>query len=326
MAQRKRTARTCVFCGSSGSLTREHVYPQWIWREHGEGRPPAKVIHEGPSRYAEGFTFDADGVTGQTHSPVNNKPVLHATGVIVRSVCRDCNNGWMSSLEVEMASTLRRIKSGKTWRPTVEEIAAFRRWVAKTVILLECAEPEIQLAPTEVFQAVREGTALPGSWYVGLARVGSDDAFDMMASPVHRTLRVGDAPLAQSDGSNRFATGSLIILAGLMIIVRYSPYEVRPPARLDHDLVKHRRGRPVALDPAAAKRPVKFRTLPRMTEDDIDDFAYWGHAVTPSGGMTLLGSGDVRWIGQIATARPEELLFDIDGDYKLRSGDIAGWN
>lgn len=308
--------RRCVFCNSSGALTKEHVFPQWIWRQHGVGQPPSKYVDAGPARFAETYLMDGEGPAAQILEPVNSKPILHATGIIVRSVCQSCNNGWMSVLEVRMAEVLHLLKSGRTWRPTVNELALVIRWTVKTVALLECAEPEIQLIPEEVFRAIREGSDAPGSWYLGLARVPKAAGFDMKSSPLHRSSVSADSPSTTLDGATRFASGYLLMLADLLIIVRYSPYEVRPPARLDHDLVKHRRGRPVTLAASTAGRPIKMKSLPLLSEDDIEDFAYWGHPRSAHGAMTLLGNGSQQWIGPLLTADPAHLAHGA-ADYEL---------
>lgn len=296
--------RRCVFCRREGGLTKEHVFPQWIWREHGAGRVPPKIINEGPSRSIENFWGGVDGPVGQFLTPGNDKPTLHATGMIVRAVCGACNNGWMSDLETEVIPIVRKVVSGRIWRPRSAEVQTLRRWAVKTALMLECAEPEIALATPEVYDAIFRNVEPPGSWYFGMARVTSENAFDLAVCPVVRTS--GPAENVIMGGvSEIYMTEYMMMLARLFLIVRYSPHELRPPARLDHDLIKHPRGRPVTLNEAVVGRPVKLRELPLMHSEHLTDLTYWGHSTSPYGGMMLLGCEGDTWVGQLGLAQPE---------------------
>ena len=74
---------TCVFCERNRKLTREHVWPQWVRSslDHpaGPGTATRTVIRAGGR---EEWSYRA--------RPAN---------VVVRSVCEECNGGWMSELE-----------------------------------------------------------------------------------------------------------------------------------------------------------------------------------------------------------------------------------
>ena len=41
---RRVPGRRCAFCGRSGGMTKEHVWPQWL-RSHAGGVKPVRFIH-----------------------------------------------------------------------------------------------------------------------------------------------------------------------------------------------------------------------------------------------------------------------------------------
>ena len=79
-------ARTCVFCGGTGKMSAEHVFPQWS-REYlreveGKGTHTRKILH-------------GDGrISARSHK-------ADPATATVKTVCASCNNGWMSRLESE---------------------------------------------------------------------------------------------------------------------------------------------------------------------------------------------------------------------------------
>jgi hypothetical protein len=86
---------TCVFCERDGKLTREHVWPQWVrsYLDHpaGAGTETRTIIR--PS--------------GTEEHSYKTRPA----NVVVKSLCEDCNNGWMSELEDRAKPVLLPIKT-----------------------------------------------------------------------------------------------------------------------------------------------------------------------------------------------------------------------
>jgi hypothetical protein len=75
----------CVFCGLTGKMSAEHVFPDWS--------QPFLDSAAGPGTHTRTI-IRADGETTDEHR------ALPATAT-VRSVCGFCNNGWMSALEAD---------------------------------------------------------------------------------------------------------------------------------------------------------------------------------------------------------------------------------
>src|SRR6266568_7486843 len=83
--------RRCAFCGDSGGMTKEHVWPQWL-REHAGELEPVRFAH------TAGFERSAADAFRETRTVTVQQPgsVLN---LVARAVCARCNSGWMSQLE-----------------------------------------------------------------------------------------------------------------------------------------------------------------------------------------------------------------------------------
>lgn len=101
-------SRRCAYCGESGPLTREHVVPDFLYRDH----PDQKL---GYNQNAKKFlTFEA----------------------IVRDVCSSCNSGVLSSLDAYGQEFVRENRCDRTFtkRPTLlirYEHELLLRWLLK---------------------------------------------------------------------------------------------------------------------------------------------------------------------------------------------------
>lgn len=286
------TGRACVFCGTEGSLTNEHVYPQWIWREFGDTPKPPKPITTGPHSEQEVMTPILGGFIREVVSS-SDRPRLDPTARKVKVVCSGCNNGWMSLLETE-AQVAHRLMTKKQWRFSASDVRSLRRWAIKTGLMSEHFDRGLRLAMPEVYQAVLNDEEPPGTWYVSLARTTETHAARLVSS-VRRGVEL------HADGRNEqrpLAIQHLIVVNQVALIVRYSPYEIVLPARIDHDLHARHRGAPLVLRPGIAGRPVKRASLPLLSPDDVNDLDFWGHSTRrrPDRDWVLEGEGEERRI------------------------------
>lgn len=106
-------------------MSKEHVFPKSL-------RDSVSESHEHEYRRAYD---DGAGVKGQT----SNRPV-NLFDVSSRRVCTDCNNGWMSELEVDANPILRRLIAGER-QIDANETDVVRYWLAKTAVVAHFAEP-----------------------------------------------------------------------------------------------------------------------------------------------------------------------------------------
>ena len=107
----------CVFCRRDVPLTKEHVFPQWT-------QP-----------------FLGDGVGRHTHIEITPDGSIEershrgrAATVTIRSICADCNNGWMSQLEEQAKPFLLSMLRGSTQTYHDQGRTLIATWLVKTAL------------------------------------------------------------------------------------------------------------------------------------------------------------------------------------------------
>lgn len=116
-----RVIRTCIFC-NGGPMTKEHAWPRWI-----------RELYPGNESWSHEL-LDQDGnvLRGRKSDSID---------VEVRRVCKQCNNGWMSSLE-SIAPLLTRLARGESTELTATEQGKLARWLVKTGLMIDLATPK----------------------------------------------------------------------------------------------------------------------------------------------------------------------------------------
>lgn len=136
--------RSCIFCGDL-SLTQEHVVPGWLQKYVGQGK--ATHFHGTWISFA-GLPIDKRKASGNSHT--------------LGTVCRDCNNGWMASLEEAFGSLLPRIAAGDSPRGfSKSERVIIAQWIVKTGIVAHFSSNYRRILPVSVPLALRKGTCVP---------------------------------------------------------------------------------------------------------------------------------------------------------------------
>lgn len=146
--------RPCVFCGGR-PLTYEDTWPIWLLKLTFPRGTPANV-RRGPPQALTGYATVG--------------PKARA-----RLVCKGCNNGWMSALEVVVAPSLSTALAGSLPDLDFQEQQILSTWAVKTAAMLERTQTRDQqfLVPPAVFaQLYVRKTAPPDLTYVWL---GVDD-------------------------------------------------------------------------------------------------------------------------------------------------------
>jgi hypothetical protein len=117
----------CAFCRSEvGRLSAEHVLPAWLLRE---------VLPAGTTaRTKRHVSFSHLVKREHTEARREEGPV---NASVVRKVCRDCNNGWMSSLEAEVKPIAASLARGIPLTLLTEGQRVLAFWALKTTIMLE---------------------------------------------------------------------------------------------------------------------------------------------------------------------------------------------
>lgn len=186
----------CAWCGTT-PLTREHLIPQWL----GDVLADAFGSEEG---YDFGFEFiSADGSRTTRSHPQRRAEV------VVKAVCEDCNNGWMSALEVEVRPLLEPMVRGEAVRLSVGDQMILARWAAKVAVLLDHYEDgAVVLGADDLREIYAEGSA-PTSFHIRLALRPDPGAqpFDFYVSGHHA------APTGDIDAANVLPNSFSVTLA-----------------------------------------------------------------------------------------------------------------
>lgn len=175
MADPKRsptTERKCLWCVTGSSpLTLEHIVPLWA----AEVLQGSGTLHHA---YAE------HGSEAPTRAWDARRPDFKA-----RVACRECNNGWMSELEVAAKARLAQLVRGRSRNLSRVDCDVLSRWAAKTALMFQAAEAKNALVVTsDAFQSLGSA-ANPG----GLPRTmrvwtGSVDAHGVWSKAIGGTL------------------------------------------------------------------------------------------------------------------------------------------
>lgn len=164
-------ARSCVFCGASGSLTKEHVFGRWL----------------GELGLSEDLVQQVAGPLNGLGRRMGESPPFRTT---VRDVCASCNNGWMSVLEGSAQRALTPLIRGQMSHIDAGDRVAVSLWAHKTALvsMLISSDAERRRGhglPREEYRAFRvsalRGELLPrttawvgryaGEWRLGATRV-----------------------------------------------------------------------------------------------------------------------------------------------------------
>ncbi|MFE6447478.1 hypothetical protein [Nocardiopsis dassonvillei] len=128
---------TCVFCHGEGGMSREHVLPDWMSREFTE------IAGNGARLLSLEQHSDPVGRSAYTirHPYLRLKDDQRAFSRRAKVVCKSCNNGWMSRLEVNVRPTLARMARGNSIALGTEEQTALAAWLLKTMLMEYKAPP-----------------------------------------------------------------------------------------------------------------------------------------------------------------------------------------
>ena len=127
---KKQMLKICLFCGEPGG-SGEHALPKWLARKLELAEQSLLPIHH----------TKGEGLTHQG----NWRPVCH---MVTKSICKDCNEGWMAGLEKEISPILGPLIEPNAPAPTPSALKkigndpAFQRWLIKTALALEPISPK----------------------------------------------------------------------------------------------------------------------------------------------------------------------------------------
>lgn len=119
----------CIFCGG-GSLSREHIWPQWA----SDLLPDASASNL--SRWSKPVTWSGPPLRENDRNRQGG-----IKGHRIRVVCRSCNNGWMSQLEQQVRPTLTTLIAGGEAELCLDVQRALAEWFTLKMMVAEHDHP-----------------------------------------------------------------------------------------------------------------------------------------------------------------------------------------
>jgi hypothetical protein len=146
--------RHCIFCRSTGNLTREHVFPGWLQRRV----RPLDATQKNP--IYRGTHLSSLGMRKSVRQAGANSHTYSA-------VCAECNNGWMSELEQQFAVLLdRMILKLDPLTFSKKESRTIALWVTKTCILMHKSSNYRKIIPEKISNLIGKGASIPKNIYI----------------------------------------------------------------------------------------------------------------------------------------------------------------
>ena len=121
--------RPCFFCGQTRTLTKEHIWPKWV----------SGLLCERPDSFTHYTRRVAAGDDATT--PTGTSSCLNVT---TRTVCRDCNCGWLSDFENRIKPLAAPLIVGECTVALAlapESQLLLAAWAYKMAMLLDVAHP-----------------------------------------------------------------------------------------------------------------------------------------------------------------------------------------
>jgi hypothetical protein len=200
-------------------MSKEHAWPQWM-KATARVLPTRTHTSIGFSRTAEDTLTEAPNVTRERQGSVLT--------VQVREVCRLCNNGWMSALEIQARPVLEPLWSGEKTRLTSAEVVVVTRWAVKTAWMHERSQHEVPTPTADQRRAVLDGR-LPALTRVWAARhLGEIDFWSPVA-----TVSTGHRDDAWDAPQKRQVMIAMLVCHGVALLVRTDDGTGVPALRMD---------------------------------------------------------------------------------------------
>jgi hypothetical protein len=161
------TNRVCPFCASSlaAKRSREHVFPKWLLKVLGMASWSVRTSH-----------YDSAGVEKNVRRHTLDQLVLGG-------VCRECNHGWLSTLEQTAGPLVRSLAFGHRGVQSLDPAERFTvsRWAIKTAVTLNLASGfEREFPQRVVREFAAQPLAIPSGLFVLAAQRSGPSTIDWL--------------------------------------------------------------------------------------------------------------------------------------------------
>jgi hypothetical protein len=152
--------RKCIFCDQSKKLTKEHLWSKWTRQ---------LVSHDILKHEYADHIFKVDGVDRNVRTygwdPRNST---------IKSVCHECNNGWMSSLDGAGKPILSLLIKGEAASLDADSQKLIATWVAMKTMVGEFFDPVKAAIPLSERQFLRDRRQPPDNWIIWIGNYTRD--------------------------------------------------------------------------------------------------------------------------------------------------------
>ena len=165
------SAGLCIFCGLRPASRRgEHIFARWMRRYIDKGRIPVGVKHTKDRIQV----FARPGIISTENRPTvgsGTSRKRHFMDTKIPVVCEDCNNGWMSRIQVNSIPLLAPLLAGD-W-PVLDESGQTQiaTWMTMFSMVNEFSDPDFVRVPQSARDSfMRSPHTPPAKWSIWIGR------------------------------------------------------------------------------------------------------------------------------------------------------------
>ncbi|WP_444898853.1 hypothetical protein ACJJIX_12790 [Microbulbifer sp. VAAC004] len=167
----------CIFCGQSG-MSKEHFWPSWI-REH--------IKKDNRKRYIHGSVQGAPkGNESENNEYYRSGDV---TTITFRTVCKSCNNGWMSNLEENLKPIILNSMGNCDQHLSESETLWLAKWITMKTMVSEHTKLDRHSTPESDLLSFGANRIIPKHFQIYVAKHNSPKIADYSRT----TTRLGTA-------------------------------------------------------------------------------------------------------------------------------------
>jgi hypothetical protein len=185
--------RSCLFCNTrltQETRSKEHVIPQWMI---------AHLEYEKGILTGKELTYPNEPSVLNKDSEVLSEREQNIESLVLGGVCKTCNNGWMSGLEVAARPLLESLLGGVCPRGLSLSLCdTIARWTFKTAVTLNYASNYKKIIPLEQIHRFRSEGRLPENATVDIAFcepnglywvLGGNKKFALLTKDLERSIK-----------------------------------------------------------------------------------------------------------------------------------------
>jgi hypothetical protein len=136
----------CIFCGSTGKMSKEHLWPEWVRRTLGKDERNQRIPHS---------------IGRHDGRPPTEWPAPAFTATL-KEVCVPCNTGWMAQIEAIAKEFAEPLVKGEPRFLDKEAQMFISAWSYMKILVLERVDRVRRILPKDRYQRVFEAARVGG--------------------------------------------------------------------------------------------------------------------------------------------------------------------